>query len=324
MTVITKRKTKSSFIGLALFCIPGFISVPFLMVLHDTSTSGAAIVLHSGAPEPSSARSSTPLLDIGRKDGTHAIINIGSNLDPIVPNAKDDPCTVAFAFEPIVADQIPAHPGLHVISAAVSDEGGWSPMNLYNKDGRSSSLNKAAYRAFWNRKSTLKIVPIISFRTMLESLKHFELDLILTDMQGHDFAAVSSVGDLLKEVGVKRMVTEVNKDNIASYAGSKNDFCRDWLPHMTKIGYVFEGLTRMMGDTDTILEGYRNAEEVRATCEKDISENLEQKTGLNEYNAFWRLASEPAQRSGLEPYKYGTHSKKKSGFQFADQEYAKC
>jgi hypothetical protein len=49
----------------------------------------------------------TPALDLGRKARTHLIRNIGSNLDPIVPNPQDDPCTVAIAFGPIVAAQIP-------------------------------------------------------------------------------------------------------------------------------------------------------------------------------------------------------------------------
>lgn len=267
-----------------------------------------------------------PPIDLGRKAGTRVIFNIGSNLDPIVPRPNDDPCTIALAFEPIVGHLIPDHPALHVITAAVTPEGhgGWTTMNLYNKDGRSSSLSKASYGANWNNNSKLKVVPTISFRNILDSLRNFEIDLILTDMQGHDFVSVSSVGSYLAERAVKRLVTEVYKDNITTYKGAHNDLCRDWLPHMTSIGYVFEGLTTMVGETGTLLDGYRNYEEAVESCKKSLEKNPEEKAGLSEYNAFWRLKSEPKVGTGIEFYQYGTHSSKNEGHKFADQDYAKC
>lgn len=290
--------------------------------------------------------SPVPPLDVGRKEGTPIILNIGSNLDPIVPRPMDDPCTVSLAFEPIVGHQIPPHPALHVIHAAVSYEGGWSAMNLYNKDGRSSSLNKASHQAAWsnqnrwNKKSHIQIVPTISFRTILESLQHYDIQMILTDMQGHDFKSVSSVGDYLAQVGVRRLVTEVYKDNVSSYKDAHNDLCRDWLPHMTSIGYVFEGLTNMRGDVETLLDGYRNAQEVKETCEKERKEHPVETAGLSEYNAYWRLESEPpmpasfvskekeneggAGASPIDVYMYGTHSPKMQGHMFAKEEYEKC
>jgi hypothetical protein len=279
-------------------------------------------------PAASGVRGSTlaPPLDIGRKVGTHVIFNIGSNLDPIVPRPNDDPCTIALAFEPIVGHLIPDHPALHVVPAAVTPEGqgGWTTMNLYNKDGRSSSLSKASYGAVWNENSKFKVVPIISFRNILDSLRNFEIDLILTDMQGHDFVSVSSVGKYLAERNVKRLITEVYRDNVTTYKGAQNDLCKNWLPHMTSIGYVFEGLTAMVGETDTLLYGYHNYEEAVASCKKSLENNPEEKNGLNEYNAFWRLESEPKVGSGIEFYQYGTHSSKREGHKFADQDYAKC
>jgi len=265
-----------------------------------------------------------PPIDIGRKEGTHVIFNIGSNLDPIVPRPNDDPCTIALAFEPIVGHLIPVHPALHVIPAAVAPEGGWATMNLYNKDGRSSSLSKASFGANWNKNSKLKIVPLISFRTILDSLRNYEIDLILTDMQGHDFASVSSVEGYLAETGVKRLITEVYKDSITTYKGANNDLCKDWLPHMTSIGYVFEGLTQMVGDTETLIEGYRNDKEVVETCKRSFLGNAEEKAGLSEFNAFWRLKSEPTVGRGVEAYQYGTHSSKQQGHTFSNEDYAKC
>jgi hypothetical protein len=277
-------------------------------------------------------------MDIGRRERTPIIINIGSNLDPIVPRPTDDPCTVALAFEPIVGHKIPPHPALHVIHAAVSHVGGWSAMNLYNKDGVSSSLNKASHQAAWsnqgkwNKKSHIRIVPTVAFRTILESLQHYDIQMIMTDMQGHDFKAVSSVGDYLAQVGVKRLVTEVYKDNVSTYKDAHNDLCRDWLPHMTSIGYVFEGLRMMMGDTETLLDGYRNAQEVIETCKKEMKDHPVETAGLSEYNAYWRLKSEPVVPASLmkeganliNPYLFGTHSPTKQGPVFSDQEYEQC
>jgi hypothetical protein len=265
-------------------------------------------------------------IDLGRKNGTPIILNIGSNVDPIVPRSTDDPCTVALAFEPVVSHLIPPHPALHVIPAAVTGEGGWASMFMYNTKGVSSSLSKPKEKAVWNKGGgTVKIVPTISFQTILESLRHYKIDLIMTDMQGHDFAAVSSVGGLLKGLGVKRLVTEVYKDNIATYQGVKNDLCQDWLPHMTSIGYIFEGLTEMRVNEEKILEGFRSAEEIQISCKKTLEgRNVEApKAEFFEYNAFWRLEGEEPS-SDLKVYHYGKHSPRKTGHTFTDEEYQKC
>ena len=275
---------------------------------------------------PSVATHHAPPINIGRKKGTHIIMNIGSNLDPIIPRPSDDPCTVSIAFEPIVSHLIPKHPALHVIPAAVTgDSNGWSAMNIYNKDGRSSSLSKASYKDSWNKHSEVKLVPTISFQQVLESLKGYEIDLILTDMQGHDFAAVSSVGNLLAEVGVKRIVTEVYKDKVFTYEGAQNDLCENWLPHMTKVGYVFEGLTKMSGDVDTLIPGYRNKHEIVESCKSAVLQLREMsKAGLNEYNAMWRLKTEAQESEDIGLYKYGTLVSKDIGHRFTPEEYAKC
>jgi hypothetical protein len=265
----------------------------------------------------------TPLLNLGRKEGTHIIMNIGSNVDPIIPRLTDDPCTVSIAFEPIVSHLIPKHPALHVIPAAVTgDDNGWAAMNIYNRKGASSSLSKASFEDYWNKHTELKIVPTIAFRKILESLRGYNIDFLLTDMQGHDFTAVSSVGDLLAEVGVKRIVTEVYKDKVYTYKGVQNDLCENWLPHMTKIGYVFEGLSKITTGLETLVEGYRNAQEIKETCKVSTAKMEElPKAGLNEYNALWRLKSEAASNN-LGIYQYGTASD--TGQKFSPEDYAKC
>jgi FkbM family methyltransferase len=244
-------------------------------------------------------------------------MNIGSNLTPIVPTPQDDPCTVAIAFEPIVAAQIPPHPALHVVAAAVTPEAGWAAMHVYNRNGLSSSLTKPSYEGKWNQNGgSLKVVPTMSLRTILASLQPYTIDFIKTDMQGHDFSAISSAGDLLVQQGVKRLMTEVYWGNVVTYQGIHNDFCKDWWPYMTKIGYVFEGLS------ERHMAGYGNAEELAATCRKEMEAAKDETAGLQEINALWRLRTETSM--GLGVYEYGVHQSKRAGHQFTNEEYARC
>lgn len=102
-------------------------------------------------------------------------------------------------------------------------------MHMYNKNGVSSSLTKPSYEGFWNKNGgSIKVVPTMSMRTILESLQLYAIDFIKTDMQGHDFSAISSAGDLLVKQGVKRLMTEVYWGNVVTYQGIRNDLCKDW------------------------------------------------------------------------------------------------
>ena len=47
------------------------------------------------------------------------VVNVGSNLDPIMPSKEMGPCAHAIAIEPIVGCEIPPHPQLSIIPAAV-------------------------------------------------------------------------------------------------------------------------------------------------------------------------------------------------------------
>ena len=62
---------------------------------------------------------------------------------------------------------------------------------------------------------------------------------IKTDMQGADYAAISSLPvDVLRRTPF--LLTEVWLENVQSYVGFRNDFCRDWLPFMTAAGYSLQ------------------------------------------------------------------------------------
>lgn len=215
-------------------------------------------------------------LPVGTKK---VIINIGSNIDPIVPR-EGDFSTHSLAFEPVVSELIQPHPQLSIIPAAVSDASGLLTMNMYNTKGGSLSLAKASSTQHWNsdpdRGGREKIVPIISFQDVLDSIPlDIEISFIKTDMQGFDFRAVSSVGKSLVSRGVKRLLTEVYLDNRRTHEGVENDFCLHWIQYMRSVGYTIHRLGKALGS------------DALSNCETAHN----QTSGLQERDAFWRLAS---------------------------------
>ena len=125
------------------------------------------------------------------------VINIGSSFDPILPPADDDAVSV-IAVEPIVHEKIKRTPRLYVLPAAVAAEDGVAMMSILNKGGVSSSLSQPAVRSFWTHSNGVRLVPVIALRTLLASIPEaLGLWYIRTDMQGHDFRTLSSVGDAL-------------------------------------------------------------------------------------------------------------------------------
>ena len=170
------------------------------------------------------------------------LLNIGSNLEPLLP-PEGNSSVVSIAYEPIVASQIKPHPGLYVVPAAVAAAPGIAMMGVYNTDGVSSSLSRPALKAHWNEApKPAKVVPVVSMRHVLQSIQpRLLVWFFKTDMQGHDFAAVSSAGALLTRVPY--VMTEVNIGGLVTYEGSRNDYCADWLPHMLALGYRPHKLT---------------------------------------------------------------------------------
>lgn len=207
------------------------------------------------------------------------IINIGSNVEPIVPR-EGDFSTHALAFEPIVSELIQPHPQLTVIPAAVSDASGLQTMRVHNERGVSSSLAKPASTQHWNnvpkRDGIEKIVPILSFQDVLDSIPlDIEIAFIKTDMQGFDFKAVSSVGKALVSRGVKRLLTEVYLENTNTYEDVENDFCLHWIQYMSSVGYAIHQLGSMSG----------------ADAVSQCQTFHDQTSGLREADAYWRLSS---------------------------------
>lgn len=153
-------------------------------------------------------------------------MELGSNLDPILP-PPEDPTVSVLVFEPLysVAAQIPEVDRRHVVAAAVSDRSGLSMFTMYNDDGLSSSLATVSVSDKWNsgRDTDGKrlIVPCVALKDVLQDIPTATSIWVLkTDMQGFDFRTVQSVGSLITRIPY--LITEVSHDNFHSYDGLSN------------------------------------------------------------------------------------------------------
>ena len=227
---------------------------------------------------------------------SEVFINIGSNLDPILPPKDSGDKGLTIAFEPIVGCKIKPHEQLMVVNAAVAATAGLTSMFIYNEDGVSSSLSKPAVRGHWNsntkRDGHIQIVPIITLRQILSAIpKHIAIPYIKTDMQGHDFVAVAASQDLLFQRNVDYLYTEINFHNQPSYHGVSNDFCTDWWPHMRRVGYDLVYL-RPPKRISMLFSTQRELDPKMATefCAQPIPQETRSGsfTPLAEGNALWK------------------------------------
>lgn len=246
----------------------------------------------------------TPLFVI--PPGTSKVIlNIGSNVDPILPNANDGPCAKTIAFEPLAHDGIDPHPQLIVVPVAVSYQSGVATLYDYGINGVSSSLAPAMRQAKWNfglngeKGGGQQVqVPLITLQTVLETIgDEIPIDFIMTDMQGHDFETVSSAIDMLLARNVTRLRTEVALDRSITYRGVKNDLCLHWMPFMESHGYRYDGMS-----VERV--GFANASDVRVTCEKQRNDfygifNQTFRPRLKEADVYWRHESLPENQNYL-------------------------
>ena len=225
------RKLSISHVLLALLMIDICMRLSTTFIVSNT-----AIMAQNEPP----SSSSLPPMDLPYNTST-VFINIGSNLDPFLPPAEYGDEAVTIAFEPIVGCKIIPHKQLMVVHAAVAATPGLTSMYVYNNNGESSSLSKVAIKSFWNsgkNDGKVHVVPLLTLQQIIQAIPpHVQIPYIKTDMQGHDFAAVSAAGTNLFKRGVDYLFTEVYFNDEASYKGVHNDLCRDWWPYMQTVGY---------------------------------------------------------------------------------------
>jgi Methyltransferase FkbM domain len=229
---------------------------------------------------------------------TKVILNIGSNIDPILPRIADGPCAISIAFEPLVYSLIDYHPQLYVIPSAVtSDTTGVSTMYDYGRKSVSSSLLKAIRPAKWNGGLTgekgggrPRLVPILRLVDILDAIpSHLPISFLMTDVQGHDFELIQSAIQTIRRRGVRALQTEVFLDQMVTFQNATNDLCLHWMPLMTEHGYILESLFPPR-------ENYASHQEAVRTCQNQLQDFYANRGGkfverMKEWDARWRLAS---------------------------------
>ena len=202
------------------------------------------------------------------------------------------PCAKCIAVEPIVGHNIPQHPQVSVVKAAVSERSGVMSMNVYNDGAESSSLAKPSSSQYWNANAgrgdgRTIIVPVITLSSLISAVPNTtQISLLKTDMQGFDFVAIKEAGSILKE-RVRHIMTEVWMNDHYTYH-AKNDFCRDFLPFMTELGYEIANVN--FGPTS--ITHSQTPDQIRAQCEKQLRDtpirpDVKEGAGLDERDAFW-------------------------------------
>ena len=142
------------------------------------------------------------------------------------------------AVEPLreVAAGIAYVPNRFVLTAAIGDHYGIALFNHYAVS--SSLLQPHSSDAGWTsngRQGETAVVPLLPMAAVLESVGEYECTLLKTDMQGMDFVGVLGAGTLLTRC--RFVFAETYCNGFTSYKDARNDFQKDWLPHMTRLGF---------------------------------------------------------------------------------------
>jgi FkbM family methyltransferase len=237
------------------------------------------------------------------------LLNLGCNLDPIVPElfrrVSDQEFawwgqsikTLAFEPVPSVFAQIHRKPWLHVVNAAVGHVSGVQQMYLYNEDGVASSLYEKT------RSNTTNVLidyvsddgpesvlaPVLSLQSVLDAIPpSIDIPFLKSDIQGADFEVIASVGsDLLR---VRWLLTEVWHSNLQLYKGVRNDFCGQWLPHMTRLGYSVRGLrahSLFYPESADCLDLMEHSHDLAAHCARRRVLHPDPRPGSEECDILW-------------------------------------
>ena len=216
------------------------------------------------------------------------ILDVGANTDPLLPPA-DDAGALTLAFEPITFGAIAPAPGrLHVLPVAVAGFSGLATMRLYNQRDRMQSSSLSASRTGLSKHGE-RVVPVLALASLLQAVPpNVTIELLKTDIQGHDFATLSSVdASTLRRAPFIR--AEVWLGARQNYVGVRNDLCRDFLPHLSALGYELLAVVRFDGVLVTRQgksERYCARQEQRKGAGAGAAGSW-----TDEADSYWRLAS---------------------------------
>jgi FkbM family methyltransferase len=220
------------------------------------------------------------------KNVSNVFLNLGSNLDPILPPINYASTSLTIAVEPIVSFRIAKHALLIVIPAAVSTKSGLSSMYSFNENGESSSLSLPSTQSWWNTgrdsDGSIHVVATVTLKQMLQALPKTvkRIPYLKTDIQGHDWSVIMDTGSDLRNFPVDYLLNEVYFGQVSTYQNVSNDFCRDWLPNMREFGYELISV-------DTPEKIGMSEQDAISMCSKQKTVKSKH-TKLREGNALWK------------------------------------
>lgn len=200
-------------------------------------------------------------------------INIGPNTSPLIPPADKDVAVLAVEAQLEVASHLREQVArrypdrFFVIPAALAGEEaiGFGSLGVHNKKGQSSSLAPVTAPKKWAAADSgedrigrgVEFVPILSLGRLLGAVPAgVDIPLLKTDTQGFDYSVITSASrPTLRRV--RTVVAEVYRKGHSAYdlpPGVSNDLDRDWVPHMTRMGYRLVNTSGQGSETDATFE----------------------------------------------------------------------
>jgi FkbM family methyltransferase len=140
-----------------------------------------------------------------------------------------------------------SQPKVLVIEAACGREFAAKEFNIYNKDGLSSSLGKITQQARdkWTQydltKKETTIVSVVNLREILRILAIREIDCLVIDAQGMDFAILQSVHWLIAAGAIKYIQLEADGPGFQHYTGTPDNSEASILAFMAQFPHYTAG-----------------------------------------------------------------------------------
>jgi len=194
--------------------------------------------------------------------GTTAVkINIGTSYDPVLHcDAHGSVVCLYFDIQHDVIETLRKkfHENKNVIALwlGVSNYTGIASLRKMglNDMGESSSLSAPSQKRVWNQRDQgMDFAPVTTFAAILDSIPaDIDIPEVVTDMQGHDFAAAASAAERIKRVRTYR--AEVEAGAQGAYDGPENFLKGNWLPHMQTMGFSLHKCSLAYKDSASTLE----------------------------------------------------------------------
>lgn len=129
---------------------------------------------------------------------------------------------------PTIQDKVKNHSNVKIYNYAVGDKEEYVKFKISSNDGQSSSLTdfNEDYKNLWNGNLNMKsevVVKKINLFLFLKSIGVEHITDYVSDIQGHDYTALSSMKTWIDDKKINTIQCEVHKLNKNVYSNVNND-----------------------------------------------------------------------------------------------------